>query len=148
MEFEITPPTSSAVAVMGLLAASLVVVALISVWTAWSASHGAIAITDRGLDILIPIYGRTVPLSKLNLAGERVLNPDDASDLREGTRSNGIGMPGYAAGWFRLASGGKALVCVTTGPVLYIPTDEGYSLMLSVKHPDVVLRQLRSGGGV
>ena len=146
MEFEITPPTSSAVAVLSLIAASLLVIALMSIWTAWSAVHGSIAITDRGLEVRVPIYGRTIPLSKLKLQGARVLGPDEASDLRAGTRSNGIGMPGYAAGWFKLASGGKALVCVTNGPLLYIPTEEGYSLLLSVKHADVVLKQLRSGG--
>jgi Bacterial PH domain len=145
MEFEITPPTSSAVTVLSLIAGSLVVMAVMAVWTAWSAVHGAIAITDQGLEIRIPIYGRTIPLSKLDLSHARVLNPDETSDIR-GTRTNGIGIPGYAAGWFKLASGAKALVCITNGPVLYIPTQEGYSLLLSVKHPDVVLGKLRSGG--
>jgi hypothetical protein len=60
----------------------------------------------------------------------------------------GTGLPGYAAGWFKLANGEKALVYVTTqSEVVYIPTTEGYSLLLSVTEPDRFLARLGSTEG-
>ncbi len=59
------------------------------------------------------------------------------------TRTNGAGLPGYQAGWFRLQSGEKALVFVTDlERVVYVPTNEGYSLLLSVEEPDEFLDAL------
>ena len=147
MEFELTPPSSGTLAVLGLIATLLVVTATLFVWITWSASHSSISIRDRSLKIDIPVYGRTIPIANLDLAGAQVLSLDERSDVRTVMRTNGIGLPGYAAGWFKLASGRKALLGVTSGPVLYIPTSEGYSVLLSVKHPDVALQKLRSVAG-
>jgi len=147
MEFELTPPSSGTLAVLGLIATLLVVTATLFVWITWSASHSSISIRDRSLKIDIPVYGRTIPIANLDLAGAQVLSLDESSDVRTVMRTNGIGLPGYAAGWFKLASGRKALLGVTSGPVLYIPTSEGYSVLLSVKHPDVALQKLRSVAG-
>ena len=91
--------------------------------------------------------GRTIRLSNLNLASAQVVRMDGNSDVRAVTRTNGIGLPGYAVGWFKLASGDKALLAVTSGNALYIPTREGYALLLSVARPDVALGQLRMAGG-
>jgi len=147
MEFELTPPSSGTLAVLGLIATLLVVTATLLVWITWSASHSSISIRDRSLKIDIPVYGRTIPIANLDLAGAQVLSLDESSDVRTVMRTNGIGLPGYAAGWFKLASGRKALLGVTSGPVLYIPTSEGYSILLSLKHPDVALQKLRSVAG-
>jgi len=147
MEFELTPASSGTVLVLWLISALLVATALMFVWVSWSASHGSITITDQAIQVSIPLYGRTIPISNLNLAGAQVLDLDATSEIRAVTRSNGIGLPGYAVGWFKLSSGRKALMAVTRGRVLSSPTTEGYSLLLSVSHPDVALKELRSAGG-
>jgi hypothetical protein len=147
MEFELTPASSGTLVVLGLIAAVLVATAWMFVWVTWSASHGSITVTDQAIQLHIPLYGRTIPISSLDLASARVLDMDGSPEIRAVMRSNGIGLPGYGVGWFKLASGRKALMAVTRGRVLYIPTNEGYSLMLSVSHPDAALRQLRLAGG-
>jgi hypothetical protein len=45
-------------------------------------------------------------------------------------------MPGYQAGWFSLVNKEKALLFVTdTSSIVYLPTNKGYSVMLSVTEP-------------
>ena len=57
-------------------------------------------------------------------------------------------MPGYRSGWFRLRDGEKALLYVTDPTrVVYVPTTEGYSVLLSVAEPDVFLSSLRRATG-
>src|SRR6185295_19363786 len=91
-----------------LIAAALVATALMFVLVAWSATHGSFTVSDHTLQLRIPIYGRSIPIANLDLARARVLDADDAVAIRDSRRTNGIGMPGYAAGWFKLASGSKA----------------------------------------
>jgi hypothetical protein len=57
----------------------------------------------------------------------------------------GTGLPGYAAGWFKLRNGAKALLYVTDrSRVARIPTTEGYLVMVSVNDPAALIAQLRS----
>jgi hypothetical protein len=56
--------------------------------------------------------------------------------------------PGYAAGWFRLRNGQRALLYVTTRRrVLYVPTNAGYALLLSPADADGMLADLRRRAG-
>ena len=51
---------------------------------------------------------------------------------------------GYAGGWWRLASGEKSLLYLTAPDrVAYVPTTEGFSLLLSVSDPERFVEQLR-----
>jgi hypothetical protein len=59
-------------------------------------------------------------------------------------RTNGTAIPGYRAGWFKLRNGEKALMFVTeTTDVVYLPTREGYSVLMSVTNPDEFLQFLQ-----
>ena len=59
--------------------------------------------------------------------------------------SNHWQLGGYRAGWFRLRNGEKALVYVTDpSRVVYIPTTEGYAVMVSPHEPDAFLAAVRS----
>ena len=62
-------------------------------------------------------------------------------------RTNGAGLPGYGSGWFKLANGEKALLFVTDRRVVYLPTREGYAVLLSVADPEAFLEALRQGAG-
>ena len=58
--------------------------------------------------------------------------------------TNGIGLPGYQVGRFRLKNGEKALLYVTdesTGT--YLPTTERDVLLLSVESAEAFLQALR-----
>lgn len=58
----------------------------------------------------------------------------------------GTGLRAFAAGWFRLRGGEKALIYLTDRhSVLYVPTLDGYSLLLSSSEPERFLAALRGG---
>jgi len=108
-----------------------------------SARHATFQVNDSRL-VIDGEYSRSIPLRDLDLGHARVLSLDQAGELRPDSRTNGVGLPGYRAGWFQLRNGQKALLYVTaTNEVIYLPTNEGYSLLLSVIHPDAFLESLR-----
>jgi hypothetical protein len=54
-------------------------------------------------------------------------------------------MPGYQAGWFRLRNGESALLYLTDRTrAVYVPTELGYSLLLSPSDPERFLEAIRS----
>ena len=58
-------------------------------------------------------------------------------DYQPKWRTNGAGLPGYAAGWFKLRNKEKALVFLTDrSRVVYIPTNKDYSVLLSVREAE------------
>lgn len=60
-------------------------------------------------------------------------------------RRVGTGLPGYQSGWFQLRNGEKALLYLTDrSKAVYIPTSQGYSLLLSPANPEAFLAALRS----
>jgi len=144
MEFELTPAPPLTLVTLGFIAVLLVALMLVFVWSAWGASRSSIEITNDSVTVRIPMYGRVVPIANVNAERARVLSIEESEDVKSASRTNGIGLPGYAAGWFKLPNGTRALLSVTQGRVLFIPTTEGYSLWLSVVDPDAALRQLRS----
>ncbi len=90
------------------------------------------------------LYGRTIPKSSLVLDQARRVNLDVEPGLRPGWKRVGTGLPGYQAGWFRLRNGEKALLYLTDrSRAVYVPTSNGYSLLLSPADPDGFLRTLK-----
>ena len=60
-------------------------------------------------------------------------------------RTNGVGLPGFLLGWFRLDNGERALIAVTDrGRVVYVPYVEGL-LLVSVADPAAMLDSLFGG---
>ena len=92
-----------------------------------------------------PFYGRTIPISRLEMDKARALDLMSAPDYKPARRTNGTGMPGHQAGWFRLRNGEKALVFVGDPTrVVLIPVRDAYSLLVSVGEADQFLSALRS----
>jgi hypothetical protein len=57
----------------------------------------------------------------------------------------GTALPGYQSGWFRLRNGEKALLYLTDrSRAVYIPTAEGYAVVLSPIDPDGFLTALKA----
>jgi hypothetical protein len=147
MEFEIAPAPYSVGLVLGIIAACLLVAGLFLGWIAWSANALSVRIEGDRLRITAPLYGRSVPITALDLDRARIERLGKKSEIRPRIRTNGIGLPGYGVGWFRLSNGEKALaVIVGKGEVLYLPTTEGYVILLSAQQPrrllDVLNRRL------
>jgi hypothetical protein len=110
-----------------------------------SPHKGAVILYDSSIQLQVPLYGRTIPISMLNMADSRIVDLSAERNLRLKWRTNGIGMPRYLVGWFRLYDGQKALAAVTDPHhVVYIPTRDGYSLLLSVANPNTFLSAVKA----
>ncbi len=91
----------------------------------------------------VPFYSRLVPAQALRIEEARLVDLRSERGLAPRRRTNGIGLPGFSGGWFRLGNGEKALVFVTTPLAVYVPTRGDYSLVLTPRDPDGLLRELR-----
>jgi hypothetical protein len=115
-------------------------------WFGYASRHAQAVVSSEGLCIPGAIYGRTIPTSHLDLAAARALalTSEQDSDYRPRWRTNGLGLPGLQVGWFRLRNHEKALAYLTDRRhVAYIPTQDGYAVLLSVKDPEQLLNALR-----
>lgn len=143
--FPIVPATGRAYAVaipVGIVALFLIALA---VYLIWSPTHVRLEVSPGSLRIRGDIYGRTIPLSELDLSQASVVNLNQQPDLRPRFRTNGTGLPGYSAGWFRLSGGAKALCFVTERQsVTVIPDRQGWLLLLSVADPPKFMDALRT----
>ena len=130
------------------LAIALLLVGLLCLfgYIFYSTRHVTFEVTAEGLRIRGDLYGRLVPRASLLLDRASVLNLNEQRDYALSVRTNGIGLPGYSSGWFTLKNGDKALAFVTKcDSVLYVPTNDGYVVVLSTPEPKLLLAALRSG---
>lgn len=98
-----------------------------------------------GLALHGDLYGRVIPREQLRVELARRVDLAVEPGLRPRSRRVGTGLPGYQAGWFRLANGEKALLYLTDRTkAVYIPTTANYSLLLSPLDPDGFLARLRA----
>jgi hypothetical protein len=111
----------------------------------YSAHAATFDVNDSGLRIHNTIYGKFIPKENMDLNDIRVVNLKTQTDLQPQWRTNGVGLPGYNAGWFNLKDKERALLFVTDREnVVYIPTNLGYSILLSTKEPDKMLNSLKA----
>ena len=101
-------------------------------------------LSQKALRVHGDVYGRTIPSSELRVADAARVDIS-RGPFRLVARTVGTALPGYRSGWFRLANGEKALVYVTDpSRVVYVPTTDGYSLLLSVAETDQFVDRLHT----
>ena len=111
-----------------------------------AASGARFQVTSDGLRIRGDLYGRFIPAANLRLDGARRVDLSRATELVPRRRTMGGAFPGYQSGWFRLANGEKALVYLTDRrKAVYVPTTEGYGVLISPDDPDAFLAALKMG---
>ena len=99
------------------------------------------------LQINIPIYGRSIPLDRIDLASPLVIDMTASQEVRLTLRTNGFGVPGYVLGWFRVGREGRALVALTDrSSVAWVRLTDGTSLLFSLRDPDAFLDALQAAG--
>lgn len=129
---------------VGLVATVLVVVVLLMIATALGARHSRFEVSADGLRLRGDLYGRFVPAAAIRGRDARIVNLEITPDLRPRSRRVGTAVPGYRAGWFRLANGEKALLYLTDERrAVYVPTTAGFSLLLSPQNPERFVERLR-----
>ena len=125
---------------------SLILIAVIGlfVFIGYSSRHVSFEVNDQGLRISKAVYGRFIPIEEIIREEVKVINLGVDSEYKPKTRTNGIGLPGYNEGWFRLQNKEKALLFVTDrSSVVYIPTTKEYSVLLSVREAEEFAGYLR-----
>lgn len=102
-----------------------------------------VVVSQAGLSIRGE-YSLHVDRGDLDLASARPVDLTEPGPHELRVRTHGTGMPGYSAGWFKTGENAKAYVVVTDRRrVAYLPTRNGYSLLLSVADPAEFIASVR-----
>ena len=142
--FSISPASAKPLWLLIGICALLAVVLVALAYTAYATRHSRVEIDFDHIRLVGDFWGRTIPLKQLHVTEARIVDLESEPKFSPRHRTFGTGLPGYASGWFRLRSGEKALVYLTSRKrVVYIPTTKDYSLLLSVEEPDRFLIALR-----
>ena len=108
------------------------------------AANAEIALRNGMLVVRGSVYGRDIPLEAVDATGAQAVDLGQGGPKSIKWRTNGLGLPGLSAGWFRLRDGGKALVFVTDkARAIYVPTTLGYGVLVSPADPARFLEALR-----
>jgi len=98
----------------------------------------------HAIEVVTTFHRRSLALAELQLAQARVVDLGERSELKPLLKTNGVGLPGFKSGWFRLRNRRKAFVAIAAGPrVLWLPTHNGYDLLLQPRQPQALLDRLR-----
>jgi len=142
--FGIIPASSGPYIFTWVLSLFLVAVIALFVFISYSSRHTNFTVSDAGLNIGPGLYGRFIPREDIDAGGVKVLNLNTDAGYKPKWRTNGAGLPGYSAGWFKLQNKEKALLFVTDrSSVVYIPTRKDYAVMLSVRDADEMAEVIR-----
>jgi hypothetical protein len=135
--FSIVPASAGPSIFIWVLSVILLAVIALFIYIGYSSRNIQFTINDDGLRIGPGLYGRFIPREAIRTEGVRVINLTIDSEYSPKWRTNGIGLPGYSAGWFKLKNGEKALVFLTERTsAVYVPTTENYSMLLSVREAE------------
>lgn len=144
--FAIAPAADRTLWLMFLIPALIAVFAVaFTLGPALGARNARFEVSSDGLRLRGDWYGRAIPLSHLRTAEARRVDLTVQPALEPTRRTGGTGLPGYRAGWFRLRNGERALVFLTDRTrAVYVPTTEGFSLVLSPADPDGFVAALQT----
>jgi len=147
--YPMIPAASKAVWFLGAIGVLLLAVAAALAVVAFAAGHTQVRVDPAGLHIEgDPFFGRAIPWSELETEHATVVPIHGAAPHRPTWRTWGTGMPGYGAGWFKLASGEKALVFMTRADrAVHVPTRAGWGLLVTVEEPEALAERIRLGAG-
>ena len=142
--FSIAPAETRALWLIGLIPLVVLVIVVSVLWgSITGARTSTFEVSPEGLRLRGDWYGRLIPANHLQ-RGTRV-DLATTPDLTPRRRTMGTGLPGYQAGWFRLRNGGRALLYLTDrSKAVYVPTTEGYTVLLSPSEPERFLAALNA----
>ncbi len=125
--------------------ANTAIFVLVIVLLGWAAKRRSIALDDGVLDVLATFYHRRVPIQDIDLDQARVVDLREHGELGPFIKTNGYGLPGLRAGWFR-SRDWTSLFCLITNRqrVLLLPLRAGGALLLSAARPTELLDALRA----
>lgn len=165
--FETSPPPGSAWLLLVLLGGVLPLAIIGALWLMREPMHGvlpalvaiplilallalamrrrSVELRDGMLDVRATLFRKRVPVAALDLGRARVVDLAERTELRPWLKSNGMSVPGFHAGHFRLRGDfGKAFCLLTQRQrVLWLPLRGGKEqLLLSLERPQALLDAL------
>ena len=146
--FPIIPPTGGGVWVVPAITfLVLIAITFLFMTIAVSSRSARIEVGPTGLHIRSPLYGRAIAWASMLPDGARVVNLKMETQLALSWRTNGIGLPGYAAGWFRLKNGQNALAFITDSARVVLISTPDYAVLVSVADPEALVSAVRRWAG-
>lgn len=105
-----------------------------------------VLLQDGVLEVRAAFYRKRVAVTELDVERARIVDLAERTELRPAVKTNGISMPGYHAGHFRIYRGLEKAFCLLTDRrrVLWLPLREGGQLLLSLERPQALLDALRT----
>lgn len=104
-------------------------------------------ITKDTLAVRAPFWGRSIPRATLKLDEAKVMNleTDLGSPWKKMAKRSGIGLPGCRIGWFGMPASDKKGLLYLSDPtrVLWVPSADDFTLMMSTPDPAALLSALR-----
>lgn len=142
--FPIVPGQVRMLWVIGPLLLVILIPGVLLVLTLRGSKDARFEVSAAGLRLRGDMYGRMIPAAALRVDDARAVDLNVDRSLAPSVRTGGTALPGYRAGWFRLRSGERALLYLTDqSHVAYVPTREGYSVLVSVADPPAFVAALR-----
>lgn len=142
--YPIIPSTANPAIVMIIPLVLFLIMAGVFGYISYSMKNVTFELSSKGIKISGDMYARFIPSASLMRDKARIIDVMKETGYRTSMRTNGIALPGYTSGWFRIRNGEKVLRFVTdTKAMIYIPTKDGYSLMISPQNPEEFLEDLK-----
>ncbi len=114
-------------------------------YLAYSTRGVTFEVTNEGLRVRGDLFGRLIPRGSLLVENAEILDLKKEPSHRPCLRTMGVGLPGYSSGWFRLNDRGKGLLFLTDpSRAVYLPTTDGYALLISPADPEGLLAALKA----
>ncbi len=130
--FSITPASAAPLLTILTIGVVLTLILGLFIFIGYSSRNAKFEVSDQGLRIKGAIYGRFIPREDIIRDEVEIINLETRQEYKPRLRTNGVGLPGYQEGWFKLKNNEKALLFVTDrSSVVYIPTTQKYSVLLS-----------------
>lgn len=143
--YDLIPPSSSTLLFFGILVLLLTTIPVFFAWAAFKSLNTSVKLENNHLILDTALYGRALPISEIRVQEIKIIEINKVSSFEPKWRTNGFGLPGLQLGWFRLQNGEKALLALTNRKrVVYIPTKNEYSLIISVQSPEHLIASLKS----
>lgn len=140
----IPPATNSATWIMIAVTALMLGLTLLFAYLSFTIGKASFEVSAEGLRLRGDLYGRLIPAQSLQVEQARIINLHHDPAHQLGFRTTGTSVAGHQAGWFRLQNGEKALVYLTDRTrVVYLPTRDGYAVMLSTPQAEALLAALQ-----
>jgi len=124
---------------VGTIAIGVIIFGLI----VWHVSSAHMKLDTASLVVGGGLYRVSVPMEQIDRTTVRRWTEDDIG-YKPGWRLNGIGMPGFALGWFTSKQSKIFAAIANRDNLVVIPTRAGYTILASPDHPQDFVDKIRA----